>query len=70
MTKQEELPAIRQIAHDLNNTLIIISGNLELVGRHKDAGNPQIQEMIESGLSSVEKAKKLTQQMLAISRKS
>lgn len=56
------------IAHDFNNMLIVISGNLELIER-RVTDNPQLKEMIQTALSSVDKGKELTQRMLVFSRK-
>lgn len=56
------------IAHDFNNMLIVISGNLELIER-RVPDNPQLKEMIQAALASVEKGKELTQRILVFSRK-
>ncbi|HEY8189340.1 MAG TPA: ATP-binding protein [Micavibrio sp.] len=56
------------IAHDFNNMLIVISGNLELIER-RIGDNPEVKEMIEAALSSVDKGRDLTQRILVFSRK-
>ncbi len=56
------------IAHDFNNMLIVISGNLELIER-RIGNNPELKEMVDSALASVEKGKNLTQRILVFSRK-
>jgi len=56
------------IAHDFNNMLIVISGNLELIERRVQ-GQPELKEMIDDALKSVNRGKELTQRILAFSRK-
>jgi signal transduction histidine kinase/ActR/RegA family two-component response regulator len=56
------------IAHDFNNMLTVIGANLELL-HDKLEGNGGLQRMAAAAIRSVDKAAKLTQQLLAFSRK-
>jgi signal transduction histidine kinase/CheY-like chemotaxis protein len=56
------------IAHDFNNMLTVIGANLELLHDKLD-GNGGLQRMAAAAIRSVDRAAKLTQQLLAFSRK-
>lgn len=56
------------IAHDFNNMLIVISGNLELIER-RVRDQPELVEMVNAALGSVDKGKELTQRILVFSRR-
>jgi signal transduction histidine kinase len=56
------------IAHDFNNMLTVIGANLELLQDKLD-GSAGLQRMAAAAIRSVDKAAKLTQQLLAFSRK-
>jgi signal transduction histidine kinase/CheY-like chemotaxis protein len=56
------------IAHDFNNVLTAISGNLELLEESLRA-NPELHRLASGAARGVERASKLTQQLLAFSRK-
>lgn len=56
------------IAHDFNNLLAVIIGNLELL-EEKTLGNQELAKLLHSAIRSSEKGAKLTQQLLAFSRK-
>lgn len=70
LQKKQQLEAVGQltggIAHDYNNLLAIMMGNLELALNEIDSGNP-LKNNLEQCLSSVNKAAKLTQQLLSYS---
>jgi len=56
------------IAHDFNNILGIILGNLELLQRRVNHGHPQLSRRVDAALKGVERAKRLTSQLLGFSR--
>ena len=67
----EKLTAIGQltggVAHDFNNVLTAVLGNLELVERHlKDE---RLKRMVQSATRAAQRGAKLTEQLLAYARK-
>ena len=56
------------VAHDFNNVLQIISGNLQLL-KLTVAGNPQAASRLDSAASAVERGAKLSLQLLAFARR-
>ncbi len=56
------------IAHDFNNLLAVIIGNLELM-EEKNPDNKELKKLMHAAIRSSEKGAKLTQQLLAFSRK-
>ena len=56
------------VAHDFNNVLQIISGNLQLLKRTV-ADNPQAARRLDSAASAVERGAKLSSQLLAFARR-
>jgi len=56
------------IAHDINNVLQLINGNLELL-KFLTAGNGNAQDRIEAALAGVARGAKLCSQLLAFSRR-
>ena len=56
------------VAHDFNNVLQIISGNLQLL-KLTMAGNPQAASRLDSAASAVERGAKLSLQLLAFARR-
>jgi signal transduction histidine kinase len=56
------------IAHDFNNLLTVISGNLELLQARLD-DEPRLRRLAAAAAHGVDRAAKLTQQLLAFSRK-
>jgi signal transduction histidine kinase len=56
------------IAHDFNNLLTVISGNLELL-QTRLGDSPRLQRLAAAAVHGVDRATKLTQQLLAFSRK-
>ncbi|WP_230492135.1 MULTISPECIES: PAS domain-containing protein [unclassified Janthinobacterium] len=56
------------VAHDFNNVLQIISGNLQLL-KLTVADNPQAARRLESAASAVERGAKLSSQLLAFARR-
>jgi signal transduction histidine kinase len=58
------------LAHDFNNLLSIVIGNLELAQAALEASNPlRAQQRLEDVRSGADRAAKLTQQLLAFSRR-
>jgi PAS domain S-box-containing protein len=61
------------VAHDFNNILAVILGNVELLrlhlGRSRRSKDPEVEELIESVLRAVLHGKDLTGQLLAFSRR-
>ena len=68
----QKLEAIGQltggIAHDFNNMLAVVMSSLRLIGRRLERGDSQVQELIEGGLQSVDRAAILTRRLLAFAR--
>ncbi|HEV2602317.1 MAG TPA: ABC transporter substrate-binding protein [Microvirga sp.] len=56
------------IAHDFNNLLTVIVGGLEAIGRRPD-NRPRVEKYLEIALEAAGRAAKLTQQLLAFSRR-
>ncbi len=56
------------VAHDFNNLLGVVIGNLDRAKR-KGAGSPAGSEAIDNALAGAERAAKLTDQLLAFSRR-
>lgn len=53
------------VAHDFNNLLFVVKGNAELLAREVGRGNPLLEEI----RTAVDRASKLTTQLLAFSRR-
>lgn len=68
----QKLEAVGQltggVAHDFNNLLMIVAGNLERAGRLA-AGNDPMKAALANAMEGVDRAAKLTQQLLAYSRR-
>ena len=56
------------IAHDFNNLLQVITGNLQLLGKHV-AGNAKAEERVENALLGVSRGANLASQLLAFGRR-
>ncbi|MDQ2927797.1 MAG: PAS domain-containing protein, partial [Pseudomonadota bacterium] len=56
------------VAHDFNNILQVISGNLQLIARQV-AGNEKIERRVQSALTAVGRGATLSKQLLAFSRR-
>lgn len=56
------------VAHDFNNMLSVIMGNLELAQRRIDS-DPQVESLLESALKASQRGAELTHSLLAFSRK-
>jgi two-component system, NtrC family, sensor kinase len=55
------------VAHDFNNLLTVLRGSLEMLsGRQRD---PKLQARVDTALGTIERAEKLTGQLLAFSRR-
>ena len=72
LTRQQKAEALGQlvggVAHDFNNTLTVINGNLELLA---EASEPAVrQSYVDDALAAVIHAAQLTRQLLAYGRKS
>lgn len=72
LLQAQKMEAIGQltggIAHDFNNILAVLMGNLELLERNIPS-NPKTRTYLLTAMESVERAKDLTQRLLAFSRK-
>jgi PAS domain S-box-containing protein len=70
LVQAQKMDAIGQltggIAHDFNNLLTAIVGNIDMIERRSD--DPRIQRMAGNAREGVERATKLTAQLLAFSR--
>ncbi|WP_037067083.1 hybrid sensor histidine kinase/response regulator [Allorhizobium undicola] len=56
------------IAHDFNNLLQVVTGNLQLLGRHV-AGNAKANQQLENALTAAMRGARLASQLLAFSRR-
>lgn len=56
------------VAHDFNNILQVIGGNLQLLGPHI-SGKPQAQRHLDAALQAVQRGAKLSTQLLAFARR-
>ncbi len=56
------------VAHDFNNMLAIIVGNLDILGRRLPADQPKLKALVESALAGANRAAALTRRLLAYSR--
>ncbi|MES3029485.1 MAG: ATP-binding protein [Pseudomonadota bacterium] len=70
LIQAQKMDAIGQltggIAHDFNNLLTAIVGNVDMIAKRSD--DPRIQRMAANALEGVERATRLTAQLLAFSR--
>lgn len=70
LVQAQKMEAIGQltggIAHDFNNLLTAIVGNIDMIERRSD--DPRVQRMAANAREGVERATKLTGQLLAFSR--
>ena len=73
LRQSQKMEAIGQlsggIAHDFNNLLMIIKGNLQLLQKRVAAGQTDIQRYVDNATDGLSRAAKLTQQILAFSRR-
>lgn len=56
------------VAHDFNNMLAVVMGNLELA-QSRIAGDAQVESLLENALKASKRGAELTQSLLAFSRK-
>ena len=56
------------VAHDFNNVLQIIGGNLQLLGRDV-AANPRAEQRLQTAISAISRGSKLASQLLAFGRR-
>jgi PAS domain S-box-containing protein len=56
------------VAHDFNNVLQIISGNLQLLMR-EIAGNPRAEQRLQTAIGAISRGSKLASQLLAFGRR-
>ena len=68
----QKLDAVGQLtgglAHDFNNMLAVVMSSLRLIARRLERGDTQVQELIDGGLQSVDRAATLTSRLLAFAR--
>ncbi|MGA8552597.1 MAG: ATP-binding protein [Stellaceae bacterium] len=76
LRQAQKMEAIGQltggVAHDMNNLLLVIQGNLEVIERHSLAGPESAERLrrpLQSALGGVERAAALTQRLLAFARR-
>ncbi len=72
LRQSQKLEAVGQltggVAHDFNNVLQVISGNLQLL-QMSLAGNPQAQQRLESAAFAADRGAKLSSQLLSFARR-
>ena len=72
LQRAQKLEAVGQltggVAHDFNNLLTVVIGALDLMQRHPD-DEPRRERMIEAALGAARRGERLTQQLLAFSRR-
>jgi len=72
LVQAQKMEAVGQltggIAHDFNNMLTVILGNIDLLGR-KLGGNHHLQRHLSAARHAAERGQSLTQQLLAFSRR-
>ncbi|MGE5539131.1 MAG: ATP-binding protein [Gemmatimonas sp.] len=72
LSQVQKMEAIGQltggVAHDFNNILGVVSGNLELLGSELAKDAPQ-QELVERALAAVERGANLTRNLLVFARR-
>jgi PAS domain S-box-containing protein len=72
LRRAQKLEAVGQltggVAHDFNNLLTVVIGALDLMQRHPDDA-PRRSRMIEAALAAARRGERLTQQLLAFSRR-
>jgi len=56
------------VAHDFNNVLQVIGGNLQLIGRDI-AGNARAEQRLQTAISAISRGSKLAAQLLAFGRR-
>lgn len=56
------------VAHDFNNVLQVIAGNLQLLGM-QERDNPKVQKRVEAASAAVKRGAKLSAQLLAFARR-
>ena len=73
LIQQEKIDSIRVlaggVAHDFNNILVSIMGNLSLLGLN-ESGSAEVMRYIEEILQATKRARNLTQQLLLYTKKS
>jgi len=65
---REEQEITGEIAHELNNLLHVIKNSLELITRRLDSVSPEVRGYIEMADRNTDRAARLTQRLLALSR--
>jgi signal transduction histidine kinase len=69
----EKMHALGQLtgglAHDFNNMLAIILGNLEMVSRRRAQNNPDVDQLLSNAMKGTKRAAELTRRLLAYARK-
>jgi signal transduction histidine kinase len=57
------------VAHDFNNLMTVVGGNLELLQRRLADRDPQLQQLTAAAMRGVDRAANLTHRLLAFSRR-
>ncbi|WP_295994107.1 PAS domain S-box protein [Rugamonas sp.] len=72
LRQSQKMEAVGQltggVAHDFNNVLQIISGNLQLLHQHSD-GDSSNRRRLDTAIAAVERGAKLSSQLLAFARR-
>jgi PAS domain S-box-containing protein len=72
LREAQRMDAIGQLtgglAHDLNNYLAVVIGNLDLLSDH-DHGDPDVKALIEGAMGGAQRGAELTRSLLAFSRR-
>jgi signal transduction histidine kinase len=73
LRQAQKMEAIGQltggIAHDFNNLLTVITGNLDLLQRHLEAGGTDVKRFAAGAMAGATRAAGLTQRLLAFARR-
>jgi PAS domain S-box-containing protein len=73
LNQSQKMEAIGQltggVAHDFNNLLTVILGNLDTISRHLSGHEVRLHRALEQASRGAQRAAKLTQQLLAFSRR-
>jgi PAS domain S-box-containing protein len=73
LRQAQKMEAIGQltggVAHDFNNVLQVVTGNLELIRRRVRDGHPDVARLADNALDASGKAARLTSQLLSFARR-
>ncbi|HEY2780293.1 MAG TPA: PAS domain S-box protein [Steroidobacteraceae bacterium] len=73
LRQSQKMEAVGQltggVAHDFNNILQVISGNLDIISRGLPANSPRLNRAAQNAMAGAKRAAALTQRLLAFSRR-